>query len=164
MLERPLTASPLVGTLGPFIASSSGPVIALILSTFGLSGRASSAPENQARGLAVGSRSHVILSWVENEISEHIKTRMQDWVTVARDSYDWKTIKLAAELVLEGERATLSKKEYNAERRLIKAFKSNSNPRQDSMNKYVALHGILCWCSFRRLRNGLDAAAREAKL
>jgi hypothetical protein len=44
---------------------------------------------------------------------------------------------------------------------LIENFQADPDPRLDSSNKYKALVGILKWCSFKRLRSSLNAAATE---
>jgi hypothetical protein len=163
--EGALKALPFVGSLGPWIADLSGIVVALVLPAIRFKPQARPAGESQLRDLEGGSSSNPILAVIEDSIRDCILQRMQKEVVEACRRYDWGTIKLAAGRVLEEEMTIrpLSDEKYDAVRQSIENFQSDADPRMDSRNKYAALFGLLRWCSFNRLRNGLDAAARETE-
>lgn len=156
---------PFLGNLGPWIADLSGIALALVLPAIRFRPQASPAGEGQVHDLKGGSSSNPIVAVIEDAIRERILQRMHQEVVQACRRYDWDTIKLAAGRALAQEMTIrpMPDKEYRATRLLIENFHADPDPRMDSSNKYNALTGLLCWCSFKRLLNGLDAAAGETE-
>ena len=163
--ESTLKGLPLLGDLGPWIADLSGIAVALVLPAIRMKPKAGPEGKSQSNELDGGSSSNQIVAVIENAIQECILQRMQKEVVAARDRYDWGTIKVATRRALEEEMTIrpLPEKEYKAELLKIKNFRSDPDVYQDSENKYAALTGILRWCSFKRLLNGLNAAVSESK-
>jgi hypothetical protein len=163
--EGALKAVPFLGSTGPWIADLSGIIVALALPAIRFKPQARPAGESQVRDLEGGSSSNPILAVIEDAIRDRILQRMQKEVVQACRSYNWVTIKLAAGRALEEEMTIrpLSDEKYDAVRHSIENYQSDPDPRLDSSNKYAALLGLLRWCSFNRLRSGLDAAARETE-
>jgi hypothetical protein len=161
--ESALKAIPLLGDMGPWIADFSGILVALVLPAIRLKPKKSPEGEGPVRDLDGDSSSNPIIAVIENAIQECILQRMQKEVVAARCLYDWDTIKMAAGRALEEEMTIrpLSTEMYDAVRLKIESFQSDPDPGRDSENKYRALLGLLRWCSFKRLLNGLDAAKRE---
>jgi hypothetical protein len=163
--EGSLKALPFLGSLGPWIADLSGIIVALALPAIRFKPQARPAGESQVRDLEGASSSNPILALIEDAIRDCIVQRMQKEVVEACRRYDWGTIKLAAGRALAEEMTIrpLSDEKYAEVRQLIENFQSDPDPRIDSSNKYKALTGLLCWCSYNRLRSGLDAAVRETE-
>jgi hypothetical protein len=163
--ESALKGLPLLGDLGPWIADLSGIVVALVLPAIRFKPKTSPEGKSQVHDLEGGSSSNPIVAVIEDAIKERILQRMQKEVVAASGRYDWGTIKVAARRALEEEMTIrpMPDKEYKAELLKIKNFQSDPDARQDSEKKYLALTGLLCWCSFKRLLNGLDAAASETQ-
>jgi hypothetical protein len=162
--ENTLKGVSFLGNAGPWIADFSGILAALVLPAIRSKPKKGPDGDSQVRDLEGGSSANPI--WViENCIEECILQRMQKEVVLARGLYDWGTIKLAAGRALEEEMTIrpLSNEVYDAVRLKIESFQSDPDPRQDSENKYKALLGLLRWCSFKRLLNGLNAAKRETE-
>jgi hypothetical protein len=161
--EGALKALPFLGNLGPWIADLSGIAVALVLPAIRLKPKERPAGENQVRDLEGEPSSNPVLALIEDAIRDHILMRMQKEVVTACARYDWRAIKLAAERALEEEMTIrpLPDEKYAALRELIESFQADPDALLDSRNKYAALLGLLRWCSFYRLRRGLDAAARE---
>lgn len=157
---------PFVGSMGPWIADLSGIILALALPAIRFKPLARPVGESQVRDLEGASSSNPVLALIEDAIRDCIVQRMQKEVVEACRRYDWGTIKLAAGRALAEEMTIrpLPDEKYNAVRLLIENFRSHPDPLTDSTNKYAALIGLLRWCSFNRLRGGLDAAARETEL
>jgi hypothetical protein len=163
--ESTLKGLPMLGDLGPWIADLSGIVVALVLPAVRFKPKTSPAGEGPMRDLEAGSSSNPIVEVIEDAIKERILQRMQKEVVAAIGRYDWGTIKVAARRALEEEMTIrpLPDKEYKAELLRIKNFESDPDAHEDSEKKYLALTGLLCWCSFKRLLNGLDAVASETR-
>lgn len=163
--EGVLKALPVVGSMGPWIADLSGIVMALILPSLGFKPRARPAGDAPVRDLADASSSNPFLALIEEAIRDCILQRMQKEVVADCRRYGWSTIKLAAGRALEEEMTVrpLPDEKYAVLRQSIENFHADPDPRLDSRNKYAALVGLLQWCSFKRLRSGLDAAARETE-
>ena len=154
-----------MGSLGPYVADLSGIALALLLPAIRFGSRAPSSGEGQVRDFEGQSSSNPIFAFLEDAIRERILERMQLEITVASSRYGWDAIRRAAKRALEEEMTIrpLGRAEYGDARRSIKAFKAHANPLQDSMNRYEALLHLLRWCSFKRLRRGLDTAKGEAQ-
>jgi len=163
--ESALSSLPYLGSVGPWIADLSGIILTLILPAIRLKPQAAPEGDSQVRDLEGGSSSNPILAVIEDAIRDRILERMQLEVVAASRRYDWDTIKLAARRALEEEMTIrpLGREEYDAVRQSIESFQADADSRLDSDNKYTALLRLLRWCSFKRLRGGLDAAAREAQ-
>jgi hypothetical protein len=163
--EGTLKAVPFLGNLGPWIADLSGIVVALVLPAIRFKAQTRPAGENQVRDLEGGSSTNPIVAVIEDAIKECILRRMHQEVVMACRRYDWDTIKLAAGRALEQEMTIrpMPDEKYDAVRLSIENFQANPDARQDSRDKYNALTGLLRWCSFKRLLNGLNAAARETE-
>lgn len=163
--ESTLKAVPFLGNLGPWIADLSGIVVALVLPAIRFKSQARPAGEDQVRDLEGGPSSNPIVAVIEDAIRECILQRMHEEVVEACRRYDWDTIKLAAGRALEQEMTIrpMPDEKYDAVRLSIENFQANPDARQDSRNKYNALTGLLRWCSFKRLLNGLNTAARETE-
>ena len=163
--ESALSAIPSLKSLAPWIADLSGIIVALILPAIRLKPQARPAGESQVRDLEAASSSNPILAVIEDAIRDHILEHMQLEVVAASRSYDWETIKLAALRALEEEMTIrpLGREEYDAMRQSIESFQADADSRLDSRNKYEAMLRLLRWCSFKRLRRGLDVAARETR-
>jgi hypothetical protein len=163
MSEGALKALPVLGSLGPWIADLSGIVIALVLPSLGFKPKSRPGGEVQVQDLADVSSSNPFVALIEEAIRDCILQRMQKEVVADCRRYDWSAIKLAAGRALEEEMTVrpLPDEKYAAQRQLIGNFQADPDPRLDSSNKYAALVGLLQWCSFKRLRSGLDAAAIE---
>jgi len=163
--EGALKAVPFLGSMGPWIADLSGIAVALILPAIRFKSQERAAGDSQVRDLEGGSTSNPILAVIEDAIRDRILQRMQKEVVEACRRYDWGTIKLAAGRALEEEMTIrpLSDEKYAAARQSIENFQSDPDPHLDSRNKYAALIGLLRWCSFNRLRSGLDVAAKETE-
>jgi len=163
--EGTLRAVPHLGNLGPWIADLSGIAIALVLPAIRFKTKAQTAQDSQVRDLGGEASSNPILAVIEDAIRECILRRMQQEVVQACRSYDWRAIRLAAARALEEEMTIrpLPDERYAALRQSIEEFQPDADPQLDSERKYRALLGILRWCSFHRLRRGLDAAAAESE-
>jgi hypothetical protein len=163
--EGALKAMPFLGTMGPWIADLSGIAMALVLPAIRFKPQARPAGESQVRDLEGGSSSNPIIAVIEDAIRDRILQRMQKEIVADCRRYDWDAISLAAGRALEEEMTIrpLSDEKYDAVRVSIENFQCDPDPGMDSRNKYAALLGILRWCSFQRLRSGLDAAARETE-
>jgi hypothetical protein len=163
--ESTLKGVHILGDLGPWIADFSGILVALVLPAIGFQSKKSPEGESPVRDLGSGSSSNIIVAVIDNCIAECLLQRMQKEVVLARSRYDWGTIKVAAGRVLEEEMTIrpLSNETYDAVCLKIANFQSDPDLLQDSENKYKALLGLLRWCSFKRLLNGLDAAKRETE-
>jgi hypothetical protein len=163
MAEGILKALPVLGSLGPWIADLSGIVIALVFPSIGFKRKAPPAGEDPVRDLADVSSSNPIVALFEESIRDCIIQRMQKEVVADCRRYDWSAIKLAAGRALEEEMTVraLPDETYARWHQLIENFQADPDPRLDSSNKYKALVGILKWCSFKRLRSSLNAAATE---
>lgn len=161
--EGALSSIPFLGSLGPWIADLSGIVLTLVLPAIRLKPQERSTEVSQVRDLEGSSSSNPILAVIEDEIRNRILLHMQKEVVGACRRYDWETIKLAAGRALEEEMTIrpLPDEKYQAARQSIDAYQQDPDPRQDSQKKYAAIVGLLRWCSFNRLRNGLNAAAGE---
>jgi len=155
--------SSLPHSLGLWIADLSGIIVALVLPAIRLKPQARPAGDSQVRDLEGGSSSNPILAVIEDAIRDRILERMQLEVAAASRRYDWDTIKLASRRALEEEMTIrpLGREEYDAVLQSIETLQANPDPRLDSNNKYTAILRLLRWCSFKRLRRGLDTAARE---
>jgi hypothetical protein len=154
---------PFLGSASPWIADLSGIMLALVLPSIGFKTRTRPATETQVHDLEGGSSPNPFLALIEEAIKDHILQRMQMEIVVACRRYDWSTIKLAAGRALAEEMTVrpLPDEKYDALRLSIEGFEFDPDPRLDSSKKYNALVGLLRWCSFNRLRSGLDAASRE---
>jgi hypothetical protein len=163
--ESALSSLPHLGSLGRWIADLSGIILTLILPAIRLKPEARPAGGSQVRDLEDGTSSSPILAVIEDAIRDRILERMQLEVVAASRRYDWDTIKLAARRALEEEMTVrpLGSEEYDAVCQSIESFQADADSRLDSNNKYTALLRLLRWCSFKRLRRGLDAAARETQ-
>jgi hypothetical protein len=163
--EGALKAMPFLGSLGPWIADLSGIILALALPAIRFKPQARPSAESRVRDLEGGTSYNPILAVIEDAIRDRILQRMQKEVVEACRRYDWGVVKLAAVRALEEEMTIrpLPDEKYDALRQSIENYHSDPDPRLDSRNKYAALLGVLRWCSFNRLRNGLKAAARETE-
>jgi hypothetical protein len=163
--ESTLKGLPMLGDLGPWIADLSGIVVALVLPVIRFKPKTSPEGESQVRDLEGSSSSNPVVAVIEDAIRERILQRMHQEVVEACRRYDWDTIKLAAgrALVQEMTIRPMSDEKYRSVRLSIDSFQTNPDARQDSRDKYDALTGLLCWCSFKRLLNGLNAAASETQ-
>jgi hypothetical protein len=161
--EGVLKALPVLGSSGPWIADLSGVLIALVLPSIGFKPKTLQAGETQVRDLADAPSSNPILALLEESIKDCIIRHMQKEVVADCRRYDWSAIKLAAGRALQEEMTLrpLPDEKYAALRQWIGNFQADPDPRLDSENRYAALVGLLQWCSFKRLRSSLDAAARE---
>jgi len=164
--EGALKALPVIGSMNPWIADLLGIIVALALPAIPFKRQSRAIRENQVRDVEGASSSNPILALIEDAIRDCIVERMQKEIVEACRQYDWGTIKLAAERALAEEMAVrpLPDEKYADVRQSIEAFASDPDPHRDSTNKYVALAGLLGWCSFKRLISGLDTAARDSKL
>jgi hypothetical protein len=164
-LEGAPKALAFLGSTGPWITDLSGIILALVLPTIRFKPQARPVGESQVRDLGGASSSNSILALIEDAIGDCIVLRMQKEVVEACRRYGWGTIKLAAGRALAEEMTIrpLSDEKYAEVRQLIENFQSDPDPTMDSSNKYEALIGLLRWCSFRRLLNGLNVAARETE-
>jgi hypothetical protein len=163
--ESILKGLPMFGDLGPWIADLSGIVVALVLPAIRFKPKTSPSGEGAMRDLEAGSSSNPIVEVIENAIKERILQRMQKEVVAASGRYDWRAIKVAARRALEEEMTIrpLPNETYQAVLLKIESFQPDPDAREDSEKKYLALTGLLSWCSFKRLLNGLNAAASETQ-
>jgi hypothetical protein len=161
--ETALRNLPYLQSFGPWVADLSGIVVALLLPAIRLKPQPRAAADNQVSDLSNASSSNPILAVIEDEIRDRIQIRMQREIVAACRRYDWNTIQLAASRALEEEQTIrpMTDEKYQAVSQSIHAFAANPDQRIDSNNKYAALVGLLRWCSFKRLRSGLEAAACE---
>lgn len=164
--EGALSSIPHLEFLGPWIADVSGIIVAVILPIIHLKPQAPPAAGSQVRDLEGVSSSNPVLAVIEDGIRDRILVRMQAEIVAASRRYDWDTIKLAAHRALEEEMTIrpLEHEQYDAVRQSIESFGPDPDSRVDSRKKYEALLQLLRWCSFKRLRRGLDAAVREAEI
>jgi hypothetical protein len=161
--ESYLSSLPGLQSTGAWIADLAGIVVAFV-PFIRFKPQGSKNGSDKVRDLEGASTSNPILAVIEDAIRDRILARMQSEIVAATRLYDWETIKVAASRALEEEMTIrpLADEDYNTERKLIENYQSGIDPRLDSRNKYEALLHVLRWCSFKRLRHGLDAAAKES--
>jgi len=162
--ETALSSLPYLASLGPWIADLAGIVMVLILSTIRLRPQTHSAGEGRMRDLEGVLRSNPIVSVLKNAILERIVKRMESEIDTAASRYDWDTIRVAARRALAEERTVgrLTDQAYELERKAIETFGASAEERADTSEKYETLVRLLRWCSFNRLRRGLEEAERES--
>jgi len=117
------------------------------------------------RDLAGESSFNTLLHVIEEAIRDRILKRMQEEFLAVCHKHDWGIITRAAKRALEEEMTIgrLQTKEYEKALKAIDTFRPDLDLNKDCDNKYKALHGVVRWCSFKRLRDGLDAVAKEAE-
>jgi hypothetical protein len=159
-----LSSIPGLQSVGPWIADLSGILVVFLMPAIRLKPKPGSGDTSKLQDLEGPSTSNPVLAVIEDSIRDRILARMQLEVIAATRLYNWDTIRLAAYRALEEEMTIrpLGNNEYDAMRQVIDNFQINTDSGIDSRNKYEALLHILRWCSFKRLRNGLETAARES--
>ena len=160
--EQTLRTTPFIGTAAPWIADLLGIFMALALPILRFKREGKEQTESAVRDLTDASSANPVLAVIEDAIRDHILERMQLKIVEAARLYDWDTIKDAAHRALEEEMTIrpLSREDYETAQHAIESFKQQEDPRLDSRDKYEALLRLLRWCSFTRLRRGLELAAR----
>lgn len=163
--EGLLSSIPGLQALGPWIADLSGIIVTFAMPIIGHKPKAGNKNNTNVRDLERASTSNPVVAVIEDAIRNQILARMQLEIIKATRLYDWDTIKLAESRALEEEMTVrpLEKEEYDAVRLSIDSFQANADHRIDSSNKYKALLQCLRWCSFQRIRSGLEVAARETR-
>ena len=159
ILESRLNPNPHPGSPGPWIADLTGVILVLILPVIRL-GRAERPPEDgQLRGFESAS-SNPIVALIEDGIRDRILKRMRTEVSAISSQYDWETIRNAGNRAL-AEEAAVRPMEHAREGALrdeIENLQPGADPKSDSRKKNEALTRMIGWCSFRRLKAGLEAA------
>jgi len=150
---------------GSWVAFLSGPALTLAIPAIPFRNKPHKAGASPVRDLAGESSFNTLLHVIEEAIRDRILKRMQEEFLAVCHKHDWGIITRAAKRALEEEMTIgrLQTKEYEKALKAIDTFRPDLDLNKDCDNKYKALHGVVRWCSFKRLRDGLDAVAKEAE-